>query len=112
VFSAEVLQLNDAFAGNTRHHLVELNVRFTNLTDKPLILGYVNYTSSMTDNLGNAYIWGRPGTHDVSAQGIGVVDGAKLYVSFFNDRGTLLLTPKLAPGERIGPCRTPRVGLN
>jgi hypothetical protein len=87
-FSAEVLQLSDAFVGTTRHHLVKLNVRFTNLTDKPLILGYVNYTSSMTDNLGNAYIWGRPGTHDISAQGIGVVERRSANTQFV-----------LSPGE-------------
>lgn len=88
VFSAEVLQLSDAFVGTTRHHLVKLNVRFTNLTEKPIILGYVNYTSSMTDNLGNAYIWGRPGTHDISAQGIGVVERLSANTQFV-----------LSPGE-------------
>jgi hypothetical protein len=87
-FSAEILQLSDAFVGNTRHHLVKLNVRFTNLTDRPLTLGYVNYTSSMTDNLGNAYIWGRPGTHDISAQGIGVVERRSANAQFV-----------LSPGE-------------
>jgi hypothetical protein len=87
LFSAEVLQVMDSLVGNTRHHLVKMNIRFTNLTDKPLILGYVNYSSSMVDNLRNPYGWRRPGTHDVSVQGIGVVESRSSNAQFALDPG-------------------------
>lgn len=40
------------------------------------------------DNLGKTYSWGRPSTHDVSTQGIGIVEGRKADTQF-----------QLAPGE-------------
>ncbi len=87
LFSAEVLQVMGSLVGSTRHHVVRMNIRFTNLTNKPLVLGYVNYSSSMIDNLNNAYGWGRPGTHDVSVQGIGVVERLSANAQFELDPG-------------------------
>jgi len=87
VFSAEVVQLTGSMVGG-RHHLVRMNIRFRNLTDKPVALAYVTGSSTSVDNLGNTYGWGRPGTHDVSTQGIGIVEGRKADTQFL-----------LAPGE-------------
>ena len=87
VFSAEVVQLTASMVGG-RHHLVRMNLRFHNLTDHPLTLAYVTGSSMSVDNLGNTYGWGRPGTHDVSTQGIGIVEGRKADTQF-----------QLAPGE-------------
>ncbi len=73
-FLAEIVQVQTARVGN-RHETLALNVRFRNMTDKPLILAYHSASSSGTDNFGNAYYWGRSGTHDSSAKGIGIVTG-------------------------------------
>lgn len=86
LFSAEVVQVTAGPIGG-RHHLVRMTIRFTNLTDKPLTLAYVTGTSLMVDNLGNHYTWGRPGTHDVSTQGIGIVEGRKVDPQFQLDPG-------------------------
>ena len=65
-----------------------MNIRFTNLTDRPIILAYVTGTSGGVDDLGNAYYWGRAGTHDVSTTGIGLLEGRKADPQF-----------QLQPGE-------------
>jgi hypothetical protein len=87
-FTATVLGLTQAMVGN-RHHTVRLNIAFKNWTDQPLILAYKNATNSMTDNLGNAYYWGRAGTYDNSVQGIGIVYPGRSSDSKF----------RLAPGQ-------------
>jgi len=87
IFSAEVVGLTGSIVGG-RHHLVKMNVRLRNLTDHPIILAYVTGTSGGVDNLGNAYYWGRAGTHDVSTQGIGLLEGRKADTQF-----------QLEPGE-------------
>lgn len=75
-FIAQVQQLTPSnYAPAGRHHSVKLNIRFTNISNAPIILGYKASTSLMVDNLGNGYYWGRSGTHDTSAQGIGLVVG-------------------------------------
>jgi hypothetical protein len=87
VFSAEVIGLTQSIAGG-RHHLVKMNIRFTNLTSAPIILAYVTGTSGGVDDLGNAYYWGRAGTHDISTTGIGLLEGRKADTQF-----------QLTPGE-------------
>jgi len=87
-FTAEVLQLTSSNMQNQRHHVVKINVRFRNVSDQPLILGYHAGSSTATDNLGNTYYYGRANTHDVSAQGIGVVESNKADPQF-----------QLAPGQ-------------
>jgi len=82
LFSAEILQLTSSYIGSTRHHVVRMNIRFHNLTDRPLTLAYVAASSVMVDNLGNRYGWGRPGTHDVSVQGIGILEGRTANTQF------------------------------
>jgi hypothetical protein len=87
VFSAEVVQLTGSMVGG-RHHLVRMNIRFHDLMAQPITLAYVTGSSMSVDNLGNSYGWGRPGTHDVSTRGIGIVEGRKADTQF-----------RLAPGE-------------
>jgi hypothetical protein len=72
-FIAEVTQVTPSRAG--RHHVVKLNIKFRNLTNQPVILGYHSGSAVMIDNFGNRYYWGRAGTHDQSASGIGIVAG-------------------------------------
>lgn len=86
LFTAEVIQLTGAIVGG-RHHYVKMNVRFKNLSDHPIILAYVTGTSSGVDNLGNAYYFGRAGTHDMSTQGIGLLEGRKADTQFQLDPG-------------------------
>ena len=80
-FSAQVVGLTGSIAGG-RHHLLKMNIRFTNLTDSPIILAYVTGTSGGVDDLGNAYYWGRPGTHDISTSGSGLLEGHKADTQF------------------------------
>ena len=86
LFAAEVVQLTGSIVGG-RHHLLKMNIRFRNLTDHPITLAYVTGTSGAVDNLNNAYYWGRAGTHDVSTQGIGIVEGRKADTQFQLDPG-------------------------
>jgi hypothetical protein len=86
LFSAEIVQLTGSVIGG-RHHLVRMNIRFHNLTNHPITLAYVTGSSMSVDNLGNTYGWGRPSTHDVSTQGIGIVEGRKADTQFQLDPG-------------------------
>jgi len=86
VFSAEVVQLTGSIVGG-RHHLLKMSIRLRNLADHPITLAYVTGSSSAVDNLNNTYYWGRPGTHDVSTQGIGIVEGRKADTQFQLDPG-------------------------
>lgn len=74
-FIAEVMQVQPSAPGSGRHQTVSLNIRFRNVSDKPIILGYQSASSAGTDNFGNTYYWGRAGTHDMSVKGIGYVTG-------------------------------------
>lgn len=73
-FVAEVSRLTPGAPGG-RHHTLQVILRVRNLSPEPIILGYKSGTSGATDEHGNRYAWGRPGTHDVSAKGIGLVTG-------------------------------------
>ncbi|MEO8623564.1 MAG: hypothetical protein ABI625_20975, partial [bacterium] len=86
-FMAEVEQLSESMEGN-RHHVLRLNVKIRNTSNEPVILAYKTTTSGVTDNLGNRYYYGRAGTHDMSASGIGKVEGNSADPQF-----------ALAPGE-------------
>jgi hypothetical protein len=87
-FSATLVGMSQAMAG-VRHHTVRMNIAFKNHSDQQLILAYKNASNSMTDNLGNAYYWGRAGTYDGSVQGIGIVIPGRSSDSKF----------RLAPGQ-------------
>lgn len=73
-FLAEVARLTPGAPGG-RHHALQVVLRIRNLSAEPIILGYKASTSGAIDELGNRYYWGRAGTHDVSAKGIGLVTG-------------------------------------
>jgi hypothetical protein len=79
-FSATVTSLTESKPGE--NDIVTLTIRFTNATTQPLILAYKYKSSSMIDNLGNRYYWGRAGSGDRSVQGIGVINGSKVDPSF------------------------------
>ncbi|NWF83996.1 MAG: hypothetical protein HXY18_09235, partial [Bryobacteraceae bacterium] len=81
-FSAEVLNVTGSQAAPGAHHVVRINMRLRNTTSEPLILAYKTGSSSATDNHGNPYYWGRPGTHDTSFQGIGAATSRSIDPSF------------------------------
>ncbi len=88
-FIAEVMQVSaTAMTPGTRHHSVSINIRFRNVSDKPVILAYRSGSSAAVDNFGNGFAWGRPGTHDTSVKGIGMVAGRSVDTQF-----------SLAPGQ-------------
>jgi hypothetical protein len=85
-FIAEVTQLTAGVEG--RHHVLRSVLRFRNMSNQPIILGYKATTSGASDNLGNRYYYGRAGTHDVSVQGMGILEGRGADAQF-----------QLAPGQ-------------
>ncbi len=88
-FTAEVVQLSaSAMTAGARHQRVSINVRFRNVSDKPVILAYRSGSSAALDNFGSGFTWGRPGTHDTSVKGIGMVAGRTVDTQF-----------SLAPGQ-------------
>ena len=82
--------------GNRKDHVLSITIKFRNVSAQPIILGYHTGSSTVTDNLGNRYYWGRAGTHDGSSSGIGIVEGSKADPQFV-----------LRPGE----AREARSGL-
>lgn len=75
-FVAEMMQVTaTAMTPGARHHSVAFNVRFRNVSDRPVILAYRSNSSAGMDNFGNAFYWGRAGTYDTSVKGIGYVTG-------------------------------------
>ncbi len=82
-FIAEVMQVTPtAMAKGARHHSVAFNIRFRNISDQPVILAYRASSSAAVDNFGNGFTWGRPGTHDTSVKGIGMVSGRSADTQF------------------------------
>jgi hypothetical protein len=82
-FIAEVMQVSaSAMTGGARHQSVALNIRFRNVSEKPIILAYRSASSAGLDNFGNGYTWGRPGTHDTSVKGIGILTGRSVDTQF------------------------------
>jgi hypothetical protein len=83
-FVAEVLNISGALTGSypTQRHVLRLNVRFRNVTDQPLILGYSSGTSKIIDDLGNEYYWGSANTYDKSVTGMGVVQAREANPEF------------------------------
>ncbi len=79
-FSVTLVQAAAAVSGKNR--VVRISIRVKNHTAQPLALAYKAGTTAARDELGNAYAWGRPGSHDGSAQGIGTVEGARIDPQF------------------------------
>jgi len=82
-FTATVVKVNVTRQDRvTAHQGVRTTVRFTNIGNRPLILGYRDHSSSVSDNNGLAYRWSS------KAEGIGLVSGGSADAQF-----------QLAPGE-------------
>lgn len=81
-FLAQVTSVVAVGTPKDRHHSLRLTVRFRNISNAPLHLGYKATSSAAIDNLGNRYAFGRPGTHDTSAAGIGIIEGRSADPSF------------------------------
>lgn len=86
-FVAEVVRLNRTVTGPYNDVVLNVTIRFSNVTAEPVILGYKSGSSQGIDDAGNRYAWGRPGTHDGSATGIGLVTGRSANPSFRVDPG-------------------------
>ncbi|MGC4051778.1 MAG: hypothetical protein QM757_20730 [Paludibaculum sp.] len=94
-------------SNESRYHVVRLNVRIRNVSGEPIILGYKAGTSSVIDNLGQRYYWGRAGTYDTSVTGIGIVQGNKADPQFVLNPGqsrdaTFRLFRNQAPNGGVG----------
>ena len=72
-FLAEVANLTASHRGNFKDHVLRFDVRIRNVSDSVLVLGYKGTSATVADEYGNSYYWGRAGTYDRSAQGIGTV---------------------------------------
>lgn len=81
-FTAQITAATPQGGPKERHHTLVLNVRFRNVSQQPVVLGYKASSSNGTDNLGNQYYWGRAGTYDTSATGIGTVSSREANASF------------------------------
>lgn len=81
-FIAQVVSFTPVGTTADRHHSLKLNLMFRNVTSQPVILGYKSNSSAAIDNLGNGYVFGRPGTHDTSFSGIGLVTSRAADPSF------------------------------
>jgi hypothetical protein len=88
-FIAEVMQLSaSAMTAGVRNQSVAINIRFRNISDKPVILAYRSGSNTALDNFGNRFVYGRPSTHDTSVKGIGMIAGRTVDTQF-----------QLAPGQ-------------
>jgi len=67
-----------AAAASGKNQVARIGLRVKNKTNQPLVLAYKAGSNSAGDEAGNRYAWGRPGTPDASAQGIGTIDGARI----------------------------------
>lgn len=79
-FSVSLVQAIPVQSG--KDQLVRFSVRVKNHTAQPLTLAYKAGTNAAVDEQGNAFSWGRPGTHDGSVQGIGMIEGARIDPQF------------------------------
>lgn len=76
-FIAEVIGMTPSQTpGSLGNHVLQVNVRFRNLTNQPLILAYVAGSGVITDNNGKRYDERRSGFTS-AARGIGAVDRDK-----------------------------------
>ena len=68
-FSATIVAMTPSIVGG-RHREMDITIRFRNNTTQPVVLAYAATSSSMIDNLGNRYLWGRGSDRSVSGMGI------------------------------------------
>ncbi len=76
--SFTVTMTQTAAAASGKNQVARIGLRVKNKTNQPLVLAYKAGSNSAGDEAGNRYTWGRPGTPDASAQGIGTIDGARI----------------------------------
>lgn len=75
-FVASVARFTAA-APTSGSHTVLVTLEFRNVGSQPIILAYKAHSGLIVDNYGNRYYWGRAGTVDQSAKGIGMVNGTR-----------------------------------
>jgi len=108
-FVAEIVALTPApLPTGGKPHTVRLNVRFRNVSPEPIVLAYVAGTSALFDSNGNQYTWVRSTRFDVSATGIGLVQGRQIDPQFALKPGeardaTFQVTRPAPPADTIGP---------
>jgi WD40 repeat protein len=86
-FVAEVIGMTPSQTpGSIGNHVLQVNVRFRNLTNQPLILAYVARSGVITDNNGKRYDEQRQGFTN-AAKGIGTVDRDKADPQFVLSSG-------------------------
>ena len=64
-----------------------MTLKFRNLTAQPIILAYHTGSQLGHGQPRQRYYWGRAGTHDMSASGIGIVEGSKADPQFMLQPG-------------------------
>lgn len=111
-FMAQIMELTSApKPTGGKPHNVRLNLRFRNVTDEPIVLAYVAGTSALFDTNGNQYTWVRSTRYDVSATGIGLVQGRQIDPQFVLKPGeardaTFQVTRPAPAADTIGPPAT------
>ncbi|HTS83127.1 MAG TPA: hypothetical protein VMH40_21195 [Myxococcaceae bacterium] len=80
--SFTVTVMNTAAAVSGRNLVVRFGVRVKNQTTQPLVLAYKGGSNAAVDEQGNSYGWGRPGSADASAQGIGTLQANRIDPQF------------------------------
>lgn len=111
ILSATINSLTAASVGNFHDQVLRVEIKFRNITSQPIILAYAATTSTAIDNLGNTYYWGHAGTHDGSAQGIGISEGQKANPQFVlqpgESRNAIFQVVRYRPGNaQIGTSFT------
>lgn len=111
IFSATIHSMTASSVGNFHDQILRIEIKFRNVTDRPIILAYGAGTSTAIDNLGNIYYWGHAGTHDVSAQGIGISESQKANPQFVlqpgESRSAIFQVIRYRPGnQQIGTSFT------
>ncbi|HET6983918.1 MAG TPA: hypothetical protein VFI53_17380 [Myxococcaceae bacterium] len=76
--SFTVTMTQSAAAASGKTQMARIGLRVQNKTAQPVVLAYKSGTNAAVDEQGNRYSWGRAGTPDGSAQGIGMLDGARI----------------------------------
>lgn len=80
-FTSEITGLTASFAMNQGLHVLQAKVRFTNVTDRPLILAYLAGSALIVDNFGGRYFISQPGIGD-GVKGMGVLKRNEADTSF------------------------------
>jgi hypothetical protein len=77
-FTAKIVRSAKSRAGNRQWMILDMTVRLTNTSDKPLTLAYEQTSSYGIDDQGNRFGYGVAGTHDTSTSGIGLASSSTI----------------------------------